>query len=146
MSSYNQVATKTTIGEAITDAERELIALRDEMAELCAHIAAQFAKTYEKIPKYQEALHALNALNAAVSLIERVDYKVHAGVAVTIKLGRQTRRNRPTSQQVRRGNALVRVLGAAETLQPLDEARQDVEMLHEIDIMLADITFPKTYG
>lgn len=146
MSSYNQVATKTTVGEAITDAERELTALRDEMAELCASIAAQFAKTHGKIPKYQEALRALNALNAAVSLVERVDYKVHAGVSMTIKLGRQTRRNRPTSQRVRLGNTLVRVLEAAEALQPLNEAWQDVEMLYEIDIMLADITFPTPYG
>ncbi len=117
------------------------------MGELCAGIAAQFPDTYEKIAKYQEALLAYNALQAANTLIEQVDLdREHKDVPLMVKVGKQTRHNRTMSQRVRLGNAVVRLTGAAQALYPF-ETDGDAEALLQESIETVDgISFPKTYG
>lgn len=149
MSSYSQIPKPTTIGEAIENAGHELAALWDEMATLCANIAGQFPDTFEKIPKYQEALTAHDALCVATNLLEEVDL-VHEYKSTTIQVtvGKQTRRNRPTSQRVRLANAVVRLNEAADALRLYDslQAAEETLLLQEIIDSVAGVTFPTTFG
>ncbi len=144
MSSYRQEDQRTTVGKAIEEATETLAALWDEMAELCADIAAQFPNTYGDILKYQQALTADNALGEAISLLDDLSLSwSFKQTAITITVGRQTRRKRPQSQRVRLGNAIVRLTAVARAAKTVDE---DDATLWEIIEPIAGISFPQAWG
>ena len=148
MSSYNQVAETRALGEMLSLAVVEIVALYDEMADLCAGIAAQFPKTHERIPKYQEAYSALAALDNARTLLNEPMNRVppsYRHTPVTAMVGKQTRQNRATSQRVRLGNAVVRlkaVFGAIGAGRPYDL----LDDLAEVIADLQGVVFPARYG
>ncbi len=148
MSSYNQVAETRTCAETLGLATTEILALYDEMADLCATIAAQFPDTYEEVPKYQQAHLAMTALDSAREVLseplDRVDPSCR-NLDVTVTAGRQTRPNRQTSQRVRLGNAVVRLKGVVVTLADADWAGLAEDLMASI-IELEDVTFPERYG
>ena len=149
MSSYNQVAETRPLAETLSLAATEIMSLEEEMADLCATIAAQFPDTHERIDKYQQAYCALQALRAAHDLVEDPLAAVtpsYRNVPITVKVGRQTRHNRPSSQRVRLANAVVRLRAVAVALHPdgADEATR-VDLKVNIDV-LEHVTFPKRYG
>lgn len=148
MSSYNQIEETRTLAETLGLATTEILALYDEMADLCATIAAQFPKTYEKIAKYQQAYHALTALDEAKGVLaeplERVDPPIRS-LPVTVTVGKQTRYNRGSSQRVRLGNAVVRLKGVVGALANADWTGL-CEDLAAISAELENVTFPKRYG
>lgn len=147
MSSYNQVDETRTLAEMLGLATTEIMALYDEMNDLCATIAAQFPNTYERIVKYQQAYHAVEVLRDACMTLEepldRIDPPVRRR-AVTVTIGKQTRSNRSSSQRVRLGNAVVRLRGVVAALEDEDAAlRGD---LAENITAIKGIEFPKNYG
>ncbi len=148
MSSYNQVAEKRPLAETLGLATTEILALYDEMADLCATIAAQFPDTYEKIAKYQQAHHALTALDSAREVLseplERIDPPLRS-LDVTVTAGRQTRPNRQSSQRVRLGNAVVRLRGIVVALADADWSGLREDLMASI-AGLEDVTFPERYG
>lgn len=149
MSSYNQVEETRALAETLGLATTEIMALYDEMADLCATIAAQFPNTHEKIAKYQQAYNALTALdNARVVLdepLERIDPPDRLR-PVTVKVGKQTRYGRPVSQRVRLGNAVVRLKGVEVALPSLAEQWGLRDDLTGIIVALEDVTFPERFG
>lgn len=148
MSSYNQVAETRTLAETLGLATTEVLALYDEMADLCATIAAQFPDTYEKIAKYRQAHCALTALDNAREVLseplERIDPPLRS-LDVTVTAGRQTRPNRQTSHRVRLGNAVVRLKGVVVALADADWAGLREDLIASIT-ELEDVTFPERYG
>lgn len=149
MSSYNQVDETRTLAETLSLAATEIMALEEEMADLCATIAAQFPDKYEQIGKYQQAYHALQVLRSARDLLEDPLANVapsYRNVPVTIKIGRQTRSNRPTSQRVRLGNAIVRLNAVFNTLMPDGMDKESAVDLARNIGALEDVSFPKKYG
>lgn len=147
MSSYSQQTTTTTVGEAVKCAKQEIAALWDEMSDLCAEIAAQFPDTYKEIAKYQEAVAAHDALCEAFDLIEEVDLDYeHRDAPMSITVGKQTRRNRPTSQRVRLANAVVQLTKATDALRLFDDAEIAEVILHDIIKAVDGVSFPKTWG
>ena len=147
MSSYNQVDETRTLAETLGLATTEIMALYDEMNDLCATIAAQFPTTYERIAKYQQAYHAVEALSDACTTLEepldRIDPPQRRR-AVVVKVGKQTRSNRSSSQRVRLGNAVVRLEGVMAALDD-DDAALRTDLAENITA-LKDIEFPKNYG
>ncbi len=145
MSSYNQIDETRTLAETLGLATTEILALYDEMADLCATIAAQFPKTYEKIAKYQQAHRALTTLDEARAVLdeplEHIDPPLRRQ-AVLVKVGKQMRSNRSSSQRVRLGNAVVRLKGVKDAL--MDESL--AADLAEIIKGLENVTFPQRYG
>lgn len=147
MSSYNQVAETRSLAETLSLAVVEIIALDDELSDLCASISAQFPGRYEDIPKYQEALHASEALGYARTLLyEPVDRLPPStrNRPVTVTIGKQTRQNRPTSQRVRLGNAVVRLKGVLAALAPNGFGFE--EDLAAVIEELEGVTFPARFG
>lgn len=148
MSSYNQVPETRPLAETLGLATTEILALYDEMADLCATIAAQFPDTYEQIAKYQQAHCAMTALDNAREVLneplERVDPPCR-GLDVTVTAGRQTRPNRQTSHRVRLGNAIVRLKGVVVALADADWDGLREDLMVSIT-ELEDITFPERYG
>ncbi len=148
MSSYNQVAEMHPLAETLGLITTEIMKLYDEMADLCATIAAQFPATYEQITKYQQAHTALTALEEAKTVLhdplERIEPPFRS-LPVTVTVGRQTRHRRNMSQRVRLGNAVARMRGVVLAL-----AKMDWSGLHEdlaaIIEELENITFPQRYG
>ncbi len=145
MSSYNQVEETRTLAETLGLATTEILALYDEMADLCATIAAQFPATHEKIGKYRQAFRALTALDEARGvlneLLERVD-PPERNLPVAITVGKQTGYNRATSQRVRLGNAVVRLVGVKDALMDEGLAADLTKIIEE----LGNVTFPQRYG
>ncbi len=145
MSSYNQVGETRTLAETLGLATAEIMALYDEMSDLCATIAAQFPDTYESIGKYQQAYHAVGALSGACVTLEepldRIDPPLRRQ-AVTVTVGKQMRSNRSSSQRVRLGNAVVRLVGARDALMGEDLAADLAEIIEE----LGNVSFPQRYG
>ncbi len=148
MSSYNQVDETRTLAETLGLATTEIMALYDEMSDLCATIAAQFPATYEGIAKYQQAYHAVEALSNACTTLEepldRVDPPLRR-TTVTVTVGKQTRSNRSSSQRVRLGNAVVRLKGIVASLADADWAGLRADLAENIT-ELAGVEFPKNYG
>ncbi len=149
MSSYNQVTERRTLAETLGLATTEIMKLYDEMADLCANIAAQFPDTYEDIPKYQQAHGALTALELAKDVLDeplaRIDPPARARI-VPAMVGKQTRGRHVASQRVRLGNAVVR-LRAVQT--DLADTQEDDDLsvdLAEIVGQLEGVTFPERYG
>lgn len=147
MSSYNQVTEECTLAVTLGLATNEIMMLYEEMADLCAHIAGQFPSTYEDIPKYQQAYHALTSLDEARTVLkdeplDRID-PAERSLAVAVTVGKQTKRRQAMSQRVRLGNAVVRLRGVKDTLPSEDSLATDLfEMIRE----LADVVFPQRYG
>lgn len=145
MSSYNQVTEERPLAETLGLATTEILLLYDEMADLCATIAAQFPKTYQKIAKYQQAHSALTALDEARTVLhdplERIDPSCRS-LPVTVTVGKQTRYRRDMSQRVRLGNAVVRLVGAKNALTDEDLAADLAEIIEE----LGNVAFPQRYG
>lgn len=151
MSSYNQIAETHTLAETLGLATTEVLALHDEMADLCATIAAQFPDTHEKIVKYQQAYHALAALDVARTVLHESLERINPSDRnrpVTVKVGKQTRRNRAMSQRVRLGNVVARLRNVSAVL-PGEYWSDDVGLgrnLTDIIISLDAVTFPQRYG
>jgi hypothetical protein len=149
MSSYNQVEETHTLAETLGLATAEILALYDEMADLCAAIAAQFPQTHEKIAKYRQAFHALTVLDEARTVLAEPLERIappDRNRPVIVKVGKQTRYHRPTSQRVRLGNAIVRLKGAEMALV---EAGAGLDLVYDLcDLLpaLVDVTFPERYG
>ena len=152
MSSYNQVTQPTTVGLAIVTAFEELTALRNEMEELSAEIAGMFPETYGRIPKYEQAQIAYKAFNDAIvrgadaGLIDsdrrqQGDWAAHS---IMVKVGKQTRQNRATSQRVRLGNAVQRLQSASEMLWK--EGAEEHGELEEVIEEVKDVVFPAAHG
>lgn len=148
MSSYNQVNETRTLAETLGLATAEIMALYDEMSDLCATIAAQFPDTYEGISKYQQAYHAMTALNEACTTLEepleRIDPPLRRQ-AVTVTVGKQTRSNRSSSQRVRLGNSVVRLKGIVAALADADWAGLCEDLAADIT-ELEGVEFPVNYG
>lgn len=148
MSSYHQRNETHTLAEMLGLATAEVMKLHDEMSDLCATIAAQFPTTYERIGKYQQAYHAIEALGDTCRTLEeplkRIDPPVRRHT-VTVTIGKQTRSNRSSSQRVRLGNAIVRLRGVVATLTDAEEAELG-DALAENITALETVVFPKTYG
>lgn len=150
MSSYNQISVPTTVGLAIVTAFEELEALRDEMEELSAEIAGMFPETYGRIPKYKQAQFAYKAFNDAVvrggdaGLTDPKAQGAWATHSIMVKVGKQTRQNRATSQRVRLGNAVQRLQSAAQMLRK-EGAEQHPE-LEEIIEGVKNVEFPAAHG
>jgi hypothetical protein len=148
MSSYNQVEETRTLAETLGLATTEVLALYDECADLCATIAAQFPNTYENIAKYRQAHHALTALDEAKTVLdeplERLDPPIR-NLSVTVTIGKQTRYNRPMSQRVRLGNAVVRLKGIVGALSDADWTGLCEDLAATVG-ELEDVTFPERYG
>jgi hypothetical protein len=145
MSSYRQTEETRTLAETLGLATTEILALYDECADLCAAIAAQFPQTYEKIAKYRQAYHALTALDNARTVLDEPLEHVEPpdrNQPVTVKVGKQTRYHRPTSQCVRLGNAVVRLIGAKDALTDGNLVAGLAEIIEE----LGNVTFPQRYG
>lgn len=147
MSSYLQQEETRALGEMLSMAVVDIISLYEEMADLCASIAAQFPDTHERIAKYQEAYSALMSLEDAKALLkepmERVapSYRQKPVVAV---VGKQTRQGRQTSRRVRLGNAVVRLKVVRGALTPHGDS-----LAADLDAIIADlqtVTFPTRYG
>lgn len=145
MSSYNQISEERTLAETLGLATTEILALYDEMADLCSTIAAQFPDTYDSISKYRQAYRALTALEEAKTVLEapleRID-PPYRNAKVTVTVGSQTRPRRASSRRVRLGNAVVRLRGV--TLAEVGEELQ--EGLDSIILELEDVSFPQPYG
>lgn len=149
MSSYNQVTERRTLAETLGLATTEIMRLYDEMADLCANIAGQFPDTYEEIPKYQQALSALTALELAKDVLDeplaRIDPPARAR-DVPVTVGKQMRGRSSMSQRVRLGNAVVRLRGVKDELgDPLESDDLCVD-LAEIIGQLENVTFPERWG
>lgn len=148
MSSYNQVAETRPLAETLGLATTEILALYDEMADLCATIAAQFPDTYEQITKYAQAHRALTALDNAREVLneplERVDPPLRS-LNVTVAVGRQTRAKRLASHRVRLGNAVVRLTGVVVALAGADWSGLREDLMASI-AELEEVTFPERYG
>lgn len=149
MSSYNQVTEERTLAETLGLATREILTLCDEMADLCAYIAARFPNTYDKIAKYQQAYHALTALEDACTVLDepldRIDPE-NRRRPVTVTVGKQTRYKRDTSQRVRLGNAVVRLRGVTGALSDTEMWGGLREDLASNISALDDVTFPERFG
>lgn len=149
MSSYNQVEEKRTLAETLSMAATEIMALEEEMADLCATIAGQFPDTYERIAKYQEAHSAWQALASARALLEDPLASItpsYRDKRVVVTVGRQTRFRRSTSQRVRLGNAVVRMRGVTAVLQPDGTDEETAAELAANITALEDVTFPTRHG
>lgn len=152
MSSYNQVTEDRALGETLSLAVIEIVALYDEMEDLCATIAAQFPKTYERIPKYQEAYAALIILESAKLILDEPMNRVAPSlrqVPVVVVVGKQTRPNRVTSQRVRLGNAVARMKAVNNVLASGDDLGPVFEIIGDLDEIVRDlqtVTFPERYG
>lgn len=148
MSSYHQTDETRALAEVLGLATAEIMGLHDEMADLCATIAAQFPDTYERIGKYQQAYHAVVTLSNTCQTLEeplqRLDPPLRRQ-AVTVTIGKQTRSNRPASQRVRLGNAIVRLRGVVVALTAADETELRNDLAENIS-ELETVVFPQTYG
>lgn len=149
MSSYNQVTERRTLAETLGLATTEIMKLYDEMADLCANIAAQFPDTYEDIPRYHQALSALSALDRARDVLDeplaRIDPPARARIVV-VTVGKQGRGRRTMSDRVRLGNAVVRLRAVQNDLNdPLEADNLSVD-LAEIVGQLEGVTFPERFG
>lgn len=150
MSSYNQVEETRALGETLSMAVVEIVALHDEMSDLCASIAAQFPNTHGRIPKYQEAYNALTALEDARAILAEPMNRVAPSsrqVPVAAVVGKQTRQGRSTSQRVRLGNAVVRLKAVLAVLAM--GIHDDLELAADLSNIIADlqtVTFPTRYG
>ncbi len=148
MSSYNQVTEERALGETLSLAVIEIVALHEELSDLCASIAAQFPNTHERIPKYREAYDALESLeNAKASLEAPMDRVMpsYRQVPVVATVGKQTRQGRATSQRVRLGNAVMRLKAV---LAGLDLCGDNL-LLDDLEAIIADlqgVVFPQRYG
>lgn len=149
MSSYNQITEERALAETLGLATTEILALYDECADLCALIAAQFPETYEKIAKYQQAYHALTALDEAKTVLdeplERID-PPDRNQQVKVRVGKQTRYNRPTSQRVRLGNAIARMKGVEAALPSSSYQWGLRDDLTGVIVTLEGVTFPERFG
>ncbi len=123
--------------------------LYDEMADLCANIAAQFPDTYEDIPKYQQAHSALSALELAKDVLDepltRIDPPARAR-DVPVTVGKQMRGRRAMSQRVRLGNAVARLRAVEAELSVIDAGLDLVYDLGDIIGQLEGVTFPERFG
>ncbi len=151
MSSYNQVTEERTLAETLSLAVIEVRALDEEMSDLCASISAQFPGRFERIDKYQEALRASEALGEARTLLGEEPLSNispnNRNVPVTATVGKQTRQNRPTSQRVRLGNAVVRLQAVVQALAPGRGGDEQAALEIEAAIDTVDgITFPTRFG
>lgn len=152
MSSYNQVSETRALGETLSLAVIEIVTLYEEMADLCASIAAQFPDTHGRIPKYQEAFAALSSLDSARLLLEEPMNRIEPSARqtpVTATVGRQTRPNRITSQRVRLGNAVARLKPVLMELAQGTLVHDDAEFVADLSNIITDlqtVTFPQRYG
>ncbi len=149
MSSYNQVTERRTLAETLGLATTEIMKLYDEMADLCANIAAQFPDTYEDIPKYQQALTAFTTLERARDVLDepltRIDPPARART-VPVAVGKQARGRHTVSQRVRLGNAVARLRAVQNDLgDPQEDDNLSID-LAEIVGQLEGVTFPERYG
>ncbi len=144
MSSYNQVDETNMLGQMMNLARKEIVALEDEMADLCNTIRMQFPNKYKGIPKCQQAYAALMTLVDATVVLGQSLPDRTMETPITVKVGRQTRQNRSTSQRVRLGNAVVRLRGVAEELQKNEHP--SLMGLDNVIEKLDAVTFPMRYG
>lgn len=148
MSSYVQAEETRALSETLSMAVIEIVALHDEMSDLCASIAGQFPATFERIPKYQEAYDALAALEDAKAILNEPMNHVAPSdrhKPVTSMVGRQTRQGRVTSQRVRLGNAVVRLTAVLAAMEPSPPDGFDDDLAGIIADLEA-VTFPQRFG
>ena len=144
MSSYRQSDETKPMGLTIGLAAGEIGELAGEMADLCSTIHTQFPNKYEGIAKYKQAHSAYLALaHASVILGHSLPARTEA-IPITVKVGRQTRHNRSSSQRVRLGNVVVRLRGVAKELQKNEHL--SLFGLEETIEQLDAVTFPVRYG
>ncbi len=149
MSSYLQQEETRTLAETLGLATAEVIELCDELSNLCAAISAQFPDTHESIPKYQQAYSAVAVLDETKAVLEGALERINPpdrNLSVTVKVGRQTRRNRSVSQRVRLGNVVVRLKEVRATLITEDGGLDLVDSLSDIIPGLENVSFPAHHG
>ena len=122
----------------------EIGELYGEMADLCATIHTQFPKKYKGIAKYKQADAAYIVMEHAFNVLAHPLPAHTTESHITVKVGRQTRHNRSSSQRVRLGNAVVRLRGVAKELQKNEHP--SLLGLEETIEQLEAVTFPVRYG
>ena len=144
MSSYSQQLETNNLGKMLALAAGEIGELYGEMADLCATIRTQFPDKYEGIAKYKQANTAYLTLNHAFDVLAHPLPAATEDSPITVKVGRQTRHNRSSSQRVRLGNVVVRLRGVADELQK--NTHPTLLGLEETIERLDAVVFPMRYG
>ena len=147
MSSYRPVDETKTLAKMTSLAREEIIALEYEMRDLCAIIANKFPNKFQEIAKYKQSETAWMVLVLASAVLEIEDGWLTAHTMespITVKVGRQTRHNRSSSQRVRLGNVVVRLRGVAKELQKKEHPT--LLGLEETIERLGAVVFPVRYG